>query len=95
MRVETFPGLPVLVVVAMENLDRASAVCDAVNQAAIHLPDVFSVVDDDNVRLAFFYYAYISKKLLENHACKYAISIQLFSDTISSTILRSVYRNNA
>lgn len=54
MRVETFPGLPVLVVVAMENLDRASAVRDAVNQAAIHLLNVFLVVDDDNVRLAFF-----------------------------------------
>jgi len=38
MSVETFPGLPMFVVVAMENLDRASAVRrDAVNQAAIHL----------------------------------------------------------
>lgn len=43
MSVETFPGLPMyVVVVAMENLDRASAVRrDAVNQAAIHLSRIY------------------------------------------------------
>jgi hypothetical protein len=54
MSVETFPGLPMFVVVAMENLNRASAVRrDAVNQAAIHLSPVyiyiFLVVGDDNI----------------------------------------------
>jgi len=44
MSVETFPGLPMFVVVAMENLDGASAVRrDAVNQAVIHLSIVYII----------------------------------------------------
>jgi len=68
MSVETFPGLPMFVVVAMENLDRASAVRrDAVNQAAIHLS------------LAYIYYYIYIYFLLFGCRRRYNVRLAIFT----------------